>query len=118
MNFEDYLDNLASKLRTLKRDISAKVFYDLMSGALVWTDEKVTGLTVEEIGCLRAVFRFRTGIITNEPDERFRVLWDKLRAKYPDWIGFDPSRCQINEDLSKLYHRHKKSSKKYMKRMP
>jgi hypothetical protein len=118
MNFEDYLDGLVPKLRISKRNVSAEVFYDLMSGALVWTDEKITGLTAEEMGCLRAIFRFRTSIIAREPYERFRNLWNKLRAAYPDWIGFDPSRCQADEDLSKLYHQRKTSSKKYLDRIP
>src|ERR1035437_2137549 len=103
MNPEDYLGSLVSKLRVLKCDVSAEVFYDLMSGALVWSDEKITGLTAEEMGCLRAIFRFRTSIIASEPDERFRNLSNKPRAAYPDWIGFDPSRSQADESLSKLY---------------
>src|ERR1017187_6856383 len=99
MNPEDHLDSLVSKLRILKRDVSAGIFFDLMIGALVWTDEKITDLTAEEMGCLRAIFRFRTSIIANEPDERFRNLWNRLRAAYPEWIGFDPPRCQADENL-------------------
>jgi hypothetical protein len=118
MNLEDYLDSMILKLRKLKRDISARVIYDMMSGALIWSDEEITDLTVEEMGCLRAIFRFRTSIIANESDERFRDLWDKLHAKYPDWIGFDPSRCQTNKELSKLYHQNKATSKKYINKIP
>jgi hypothetical protein len=118
MNFEDYLDSLIPKLRISKRDISAKVFYDLMSGALIWSDEKIAGLPPEEMGCLRAIFRFRTSIITSEPDERFRNLWNKFRAAYPEWIGFDLSRCRADEGLSKLYHQRKTSSKKYIDKIP
>ena len=118
MNLDDYLDSLISKLRTLDRDKSAEITYDIMCGALIWSDEKVIDLTAGEMGCLRALFRFRTSIITDEPDERFRELWDKLRAKYPDWIGFDPSRSQANEDLARLYHQVKTSSDKYINKIP
>jgi hypothetical protein len=118
MNLEDGLDSLVAKMRALKRDASAKITYDLMSGALIWSDEKANDLTVEEMGCLRAVLRFRTSIITSEPDERFRHLWTQLVAKYPDWIGFDASRCQANEELAILYHKCKRSSKKYIDNIP
>jgi hypothetical protein len=117
IDFQDHLDGLIVKLRTLKRDNSAEAFYDLMSGSLVWSDEKASPLTREEMGCMRTVFHFRSSVIIGKPAEETRSLWDKLRDKYPDWIGFDPSRCQPSENLSSLYFKLKNPSDKAIKRL-
>jgi hypothetical protein len=108
MNFEEYLDSLLPALRSLKFDPSATVFYDLMSGALVWTDEKLfEGLTPEQMGCLRAIFRYRTSLLEGTPDKRFENLWNLLVAECPEWIGFNPSRRAPTEDLLAQYRRLK-----------
>jgi hypothetical protein len=117
MKFEDSLDSLVRRLCTVTVDPSAEVVYDLMSGALIWSDEKISGLTAEEMGCLRAVLRYRTSLIVGQPDERFRDLWAELNVKYPEWIGFSVDRCQSSEALLKLYSKHKDASKRYIKKI-
>jgi hypothetical protein len=112
------MKSLGRKLNDLKSDSSAEVFYDLMSGGLVWSDEQVTNLTREEMGCQRALFSFRSGLITNEVRERFQTIWDQARAEFPEWIGFQDSRCQPNEELGRLIHKSKKSSERYVRRLP
>jgi hypothetical protein len=99
MNFSDFLDPLVIRLKTLQKDSSAVPFFDQMSGAFIWSDEKLRGLPTNEMGCLRAIFRYRTSIIVQESDPRFQSLWADLKEKYPDWIGFDPTRCSPNDDL-------------------
>jgi hypothetical protein len=103
MNFRDYLDSLIVRLKTLRKDDKATPFFDQMSGAFIWSDEKVDGVTVEEMGCMRAINRYRTSLIVQESDLRFQSLWEEFRAKYPDWIGFDPVRCSPNRDLQFRY---------------
>jgi|ERR1700738_634822 hypothetical protein len=90
-------------LKSLQNDENADVFYDYMSGGFIWTDEKVRGLNVNQMGCLRAIFRFRTSIVVQEADERFRRIWNALRGKYPQWIGFAPQRCSPNDALARRY---------------
>jgi hypothetical protein len=107
MNFEDYVDSLFPFLANLKRDESAEVFFDVMSGALVWTDERIQGLTPVQLGCLRAIHLFRTSLIIDSPDLRFQGLWDRLKRICPNWMGFDPSRCQPSEELAKKYRQWK-----------
>lgn len=103
MNFADFLEPLIVKFKVLQKDDKATPFFDHMSGAFIWSDEKVRGLDVNEMGCLRAIFRYRTSLIVRESDTRFQSLWAELKQKYPDWIGFDPARCSPNEDLVACY---------------
>jgi hypothetical protein len=88
----------------------AKPFLELMSDGFVWSDEKLHGLSVEDMGALRAVYRFRTSLITQIADSRFENIWNELRKACPEWIGFDPSRCSPNEELLSLYLKNKKMS--------
>src|SRR5258707_8470723 len=106
MNFEKYLGSLVPALADLKLDPSAKPFYDIMSGGLIWSDEKLPlGLSAEQLGCLRAVFRFRTSLIEGTPDSRFQTLWNVLKERCPGWIGFAPSRCSPTLELRETLHK-------------
>src|SRR5665213_167609 len=69
---------IADRLRELKPAPEATVFYELMSNALVWSDEipDLESGDVSVYHCLRFVFRFRTTLMMGKPDERFRSLWD------------------------------------------
>ena len=91
------------RLKMTQKDKNATLFFDLMSGAFIWTDEPVHGLNKYEMGCLRGIFRYRTSLIVQELDERFKSLWDELKNKYPDWIGFDPERCSPSQELTSRY---------------
>ena len=57
----------------------ASVFYELMSDALVWSDEIPdldTG-DVRDFHCLRFVFRYRTTLMLGVPDGRFHSVWEE-----------------------------------------
>jgi hypothetical protein len=102
------LKGLAAQLRLQKRVPDAEPFLDLMSDGFVWSDERLHGLSVEEMGGLRAIFRFRTSLITGLADSRFENLWNELRKICPEWIGFDVSRCSPNETLAARYRSSKR----------
>lgn len=104
MDFEKHLDSLFPVLAALEHDPAAGIVYDLMSDGLVWSDEQLwLGLTVEQMGCLRALFRYRTSLILSAPDSRFEALWMLAKAKCPQWIGFHPSRCSPSAELLQEY---------------
>ena len=108
MNFENQLDSLVPLLGRLNLDPEADVMLDMMSGGLVWEDEQLfEGLSVEQMGCLRAIFYFRTSLILGKHDQSIEQLWKKLRLRCPQWIGFAPSRCEPSADLIRLYERLK-----------
>ena len=104
------LKGLADQLKLQKMVPDAEPFLDLMSDGFVWSDERLHGLSVEEMGGLRAIFRFRTSLITQLADSRFENLWNELRKICPEWIGFDQSRCSPNGKLLALYLKSKKKS--------
>ncbi len=108
MNFQEHLKSLVPYLADLKFDRSADVFLDLLSDSLVWEDEMiVAGLTAEQMGCLRAIFRYRTGLNCGTPESRFEPLWDQLKHECPTWIGFDPSRSVPSKGHLENYERLK-----------
>lgn len=103
MNFNEFLNPLIVRLKMLKKDENAAPFFDHMSGAFIWSDEKVHGLSVNEMGCLRAIFRYRTNLIVQGEDNRFESVWIELQDKYPNWIGFSPERCSPDDVLLSRY---------------
>lgn len=83
---------LAPLLNKLQADPNARVNYELMSGALIWSDEfpalsEINGL---DTNCLRGVFRFRTTLMLGKPEERYRTGWEALQTLCPNWPAFLP----------------------------
>lgn len=103
MDFSEHLDQLIARMKNLKRDADATPFFDLMSGAFVWSDERLSGLDVNTMGCQRFIFRYRTNLIAQEDDFRGKELWEELQRRYPEWIGFGPGRCTPHEELALRY---------------
>ncbi len=90
----EQLTAIAPRMRELKPAPHASVFYELMSDALVWSDEIPdldTG-DVRDFHCLRFVFRYRTTLMLGAPDGRFQSVWEEALKLFPDWPGFDPRR--------------------------
>ena len=103
------LAKIAPKLAALREDPDARMHYEWMSGALVWSDElpPVEQLEPRESHCLRGVWRYRTSLILGKPEEKFRAGWEHLRALCPNWPGFaddrqrpDPVRVKCYEERS------------------
>jgi hypothetical protein len=85
-------------------DPNATVFYEIMSGALIWRDETRPDTPTEVIWALRSLFAYRTYLMTNdiEPDNEF---WHKCVALFPNWIGFLPERRKPTPELLAEYRR-------------
>jgi hypothetical protein len=112
MDLIDHLKLLGPRLPTVKGQPTADIFYEAMTGGLVWTDETIClkGATVEEIGCLRILWRYRTSLILQNPDSHCEALWNQARRDYPEWIGFDSARCTPDEELVALYEKQSKKT--------
>src|SRR4051812_20978456 len=64
-----------------------KVSYEIMSGALIWSDEKNRDLPVEVIWALRYIVAYRTSLMLNKPREELKPMWDLGLSLFPKWVG-------------------------------
>lgn len=96
------LESFADILEHLPHQPEASVMYEIMSDALVWSDEvghQIRGLT----WAVRPLFRYRTSMLIGEPDDRFAEEWEAAKRIVPGWIGFRPERCTPSKELKELY---------------
>jgi hypothetical protein len=95
---------------------NAAPFYELMSGALIWSDETTRETSVYVIWALRSLFAYRTQLMLSgsEPDNPF---WDECVAKFPRWIGFLPERRTATPALLAEYRRGNVSMKWCLRRI-
>jgi hypothetical protein len=90
----NHLKDIADQMRGLARSSDAKMFYELLSDSLVWTDE-IPELSAGQVGGLRAlryVFRYRSSLLLGKAEERYRPFWELAQSLFPDWPGFAPER--------------------------
>jgi hypothetical protein len=89
------LREIAACLQVLRPSPGAVLSYELLSDALVWSDEipELEGARADRpFWPLRYVLRYRTSLILGAPEEQFREYWDAAQRLFPDWPGFDPRR--------------------------
>jgi hypothetical protein len=104
------LEQIAEHLSTLKMEPSATLHYDLMSDALIWSDEKPKGRPAKEVWALRPVLRYRTGLILGLTLTEFQKEWETAKKLFPEWIGFREERSSRSVELEREYHRLRKES--------
>jgi hypothetical protein len=98
-------DIIAPLMRGMVQDPRAKCYYEVLSGALVWSDERPDLQVlrkVQGLGITRILLRFRTELMHGEVDEQFREFWDLALRLFPEWPGFDPKRRSI--ELRPIFH--------------
>jgi hypothetical protein len=92
---------VATELHTSRDyDPNAVPFFDLMSGGLVWSDERQAN--VRAVWALRPLWMYRTSVLLGVPDTRHSALWQEAQRIVPDWIGFHPARCTPSPELAAL----------------
>jgi hypothetical protein len=96
---------------------SPKVFYEIMSGALVWSDETNHETPIEVIWALRMIVAYRTSLMLNKPREEFKPIWDRALSLFPRWVGFRPERRQPTAELLQIYRRGDVSLRKCLRNM-
>src|SRR5688572_13853330 len=94
-NFDPYreLAKYADHLNGIRRPRwFARPFYEIMSGALIWTDERTRQTPVEVVWALRFLWAYRTSLMLNEPREEIGEYWQFGVSTFPEWVGFRPER--------------------------
>ncbi len=101
----EQLRAIAVRMQPLRPAPGASIFYELMSDALVWSDEipDLDSGDLRDFHCLRFVFRYRTTLILGAPDARFQGFWEEAKNLFPDWPGFEARRQ--SGDLRPVYER-------------
>lgn len=94
-----------------------KVFYEIMSGALVWSDETNKDMPVEVIWALRFIVAYRTSLMLNKPREELKPMWDVGLSLFPKWVGFRPERRESTPKLLQIYRRGNVSLRKCLRDM-
>ena len=111
------LTTLSDHLNSISTpDPAARVFYELMSGALIWSDETNDETPVYVIWALRQLFAYRAQLILDnaQPNDEF---WDQCVKLFPNWIGFRPDRRTQAPELLAVYRRGSVSLKKCLRDM-
>ena len=105
-NFDPYRE-LATYARRLdarrRRGLFAMPFFEIMSGALVWTDERVWRAPPGLVGVLRILWAYRTSLMLNEPRDELAEYWRFGLVKFPHWVGFRPGRRTATPRLLRIY---------------
>lgn len=83
-------------LRECVFDPNASVGTELLSGALHWSDERFLDFfCVCRAGGMdyaKELFAYRTSLLVGRPRDEYKFVWDDIRARCPEWIGFRPER--------------------------
>jgi hypothetical protein len=82
------LNELASSMQAMRKTPDARIFYDLMSDALLWTDEFPLLVDADAVSCFRYVLRYRTSIIIGQPEIKYERYWIEAYQLAPEWPGF------------------------------
>jgi len=106
----------ARLLNTLSVCDTATPFYEMMSGALMWPDEKAS-LPSLELGWFRATLAFRSSLILNSPRTEFEPIWQAVKKIAPKWPGFRPERCTPSAELVEILNKQKGKSARGLDRI-
>jgi hypothetical protein len=80
-----------------------KVVYDMMSGALVWSDETDVNMPVEVIWALRPIVAYRTCLMLSRPRGELASMWELGLSLFPKWVGFRRGRRRAAPKLLQIY---------------
>jgi hypothetical protein len=111
-DFEEH----ARLLNDLPFSEKAHRFYEMMSGALMWEDEKAN-LPFSELGWFRAALAYRSSIIFDKPRTEFEPIWIALKRVAPKSPGFRSERCTPSPELVDCLNQEKRKSKRSLDRL-
>lgn len=106
----------ARRLNDLTFSETARRSYEMMSGALMWDDEK-PNIPFSELGWFRAALAYRSSVILGQPRCEFGAIWSALRRIAPDWPGFRSERCTPSPELVDYLNEQRKSSARLFDRL-
>jgi len=105
IDYFDSLDRIAREMDRTRVAPDATVGYDVLSDALVWSDEYPRDIAgrLAEFDCVKLLLRYRTTLLLGKPNDSLRPYWDHGRRRFPNWAGFCPERLTATEELRAQY---------------
>ena len=108
--------NNKETLPTKSNIINPKIQYETMSGAFIWEDEGLWELKNHNLqNAFKYVLNHRMQLIVGQNNDvgimrskSFdKSIFEMAKKHFPNWIGFDKSRCIFNSELGDRIHRIK-----------
>jgi hypothetical protein len=92
--------------------LDPKMEYYAMADAVIWEDEGLIECHPDLGNAFRFVVHHRTELITGVTtfNKEYKKYFDLAKKYYPNWIGFDPSRCSFNVERADRITRLRKVS--------
>lgn len=105
-------------LPTKSKIINPKMEYEAISGAFIWEDEGLWELRNHNLkGAFKYVLNYRMKLVVGPDNENVgvmrsksfdRSIFEMAKKYFPNWIGFDESRCSYNSEIEDRIIRIKK----------
>ena len=105
MNGDNITAGLARKLPTGPPDMGARLAYHAWAGAVYWSDELPLGLSDDEDDFIRCILRYRTSLITGQPQGELEPYWHAGLRAFPSWVGFSKERLTSDHTVVQFYKR-------------
>jgi len=118
IDYFENLDRIAGDMDQTRVLPDATVGYDVLSDALVWSDEYPRNMAgrLAEFDCVKLLLRYRTTLLLGKPDDTFKPYWDHARERFPNWAGFSSTRLTATEELRAQYEHDRKSAMRRVER--
>ena len=90
-----FSDEEIAAMRAMVHDPSASTSFEMLSGAVFWSDEDVLeffSLSRHREGSAHELFAYRTSLLVGEPRAELRYAWGEAMERCPEWIGFRAER--------------------------
>lgn len=106
--------NNKETLPTKSKITNPKIEYEAMSGAFIWEDEGLWELRNHHLkNAFKYVLNHRMQLIVGQDNDvgimrskNFdKSIFEMAKKHFPNWIGFDKSRCIFNAALGDRIHR-------------
>ena len=100
-------------LPTKSKLVNPKMNYHILADAVAWEDEGIEKCNPELENAFRFVLMYRTYLICNikvDSSNKNLKTFELAKKYFPNWIGFNNSRCSYNAELSDRINRIRKVS--------
>lgn len=118
IDYFEHLNWIAGEMDQTRVLPDATVGYNVLSDALVWSDEYPRNLAgrLVKFDCVKLLLRYRMSLLLGKPDDFFRPYWDHARERFPNWAGFCSIRLIATDELKAKYEHDRKSAMRRVER--